>query len=120
LPTYRINNTFLTPIIIINLYMPTHSEDTPLITSMLETIQTTINIHLTHIIILGDNRDQKLIGRYNDQVWNPPNEVDKEWTTFTNSLYLQHIHTNTTYTRQGGKNYTSTTLVDGFYIKKTK
>jgi hypothetical protein len=33
------------------------------------------------------------------------------------SLHLQHIPTNTNYSYEGGNNYTSTSLIDGFYIK---
>ena len=34
-----------------------------------------------------------------------------------NSLHLQYIPTNTDYSHQGGNNYTSTSLIDGFYTK---
>jgi hypothetical protein len=40
-----------------------------------------------------------------------------DWKQFTNSLHLIYIPTNTDYSYQGGYNYTSTSLIDGFYIK---
>jgi hypothetical protein len=39
------------------------------------------------------------------------------WKQFTNSLHLKYIPTNTNYSYQGGDNYTSTSLIDGFYTK---
>jgi hypothetical protein len=43
-------------------------------------------------------------------------QQDLEWKQFTNSLHLQYISTDTNYSYQGGNNYTSTNLIDGFYI----
>ena len=40
-----------------------------------------------------------------------------DWKQFTNTLYLQYIPINTNYSYQGGYNYTSTSLIDGFYTK---
>ena len=39
-----------------------------------------------------------------------------EWKNFTATLNLEYIPTNTNISRQGGYNYTSTSLIDGFYI----
>jgi hypothetical protein len=36
-----------------------------------------------------------------------------------NTLQLKYIPTNTTFSRQGGENYTSTSLIDGCHIKAT-
>jgi hypothetical protein len=99
--------------------MPTHIEDINLI----PTIQTTIfnHIHnnpLSNIIMLGDfNKDIALIGRQNGTTRTTPTHQDLEWKHFTNSLCLQYIPTNTDYSYQGGINYTSTSLIDGFYTK---
>jgi hypothetical protein len=40
-----------------------------------------------------------------------------DWKQFINTLHLKYIPTNTNYSYQGGYNYTSTSLIDGFYIK---
>jgi hypothetical protein len=99
--------------------MPTHIEDIILI----PIIQTTIfnQIHnnpLSNIIMLGDfNRDIALIDRQHNTTKTAPTQQDLEWKQFTNSLHLKYIPTNTNYSYQGGNNYTSTSLIDGFYIK---
>jgi hypothetical protein len=104
---------------LIHLYMPTHIEDITLI----PIIQTTIfnHIHnnpLSNIILLGDfNRDIALIGRQHGTTRTAPTQQDLDWKQFTNSLHLQYIPTNTDYSHQGGNNYTSTSLIDGFYTK---
>ena len=100
------------------MYMPTHTEDLHLITNIKITITNQITIHPDHIYTLcGDfNRDIALIGRQNDNLNTPPQEEDIHWKTFTASLNLEYIPTNTTFSRQGSNNYTSTSLVDGFYI----
>ena len=75
-------------------------------------------VHPDHIYTMcGDfNRDIALIGRQNDSVNTPPQAEDLQWKTFTASLNFEYIPTNTTFSRQGGNNYTSTSLIDGFYI----
>jgi hypothetical protein len=115
----KIANTPLTAYFLIHLYMPTHIEDIILI----PIIQTTIfnHIHnnpLSNIILLGDfNRDIALIGRQHGTTRTTPTQQDLDWKQFTNSLHLQYIPTNTDYSHQGGNNYTSTSLIDGFYTK---
>jgi hypothetical protein len=99
--------------------MPTHIDDT----THIPTIQTTIfnHIHnnpLCNIIILGGfNRDIALIGKQHGTTKTAPTQQDLEWKQFMNSLHLQYISTNTNYSYQGRNNYTSTSLIDGFYTK---
>ena len=115
----RINNQPLLPWLIIHMYMPTHLEDIHLIPNIQTTITNQITSHPNHIYNLwGDfNRDIALIGRQNDNLYTPPQVDDTQWKTFTTSLNLEYIPTNTSFSRQGGNNYTSTSLIDGFYIK---
>jgi exonuclease III len=115
----RINNQPLQPWLLIHIYMPTHLEDTQLIPNIKTTITNQISAHPNHTYTLcGDfNRDIALIGRQNDNHNTLPQEEDLQWKNFTTSLDLEYIPTNTTFTRQGGNNYTSTSLIDGFYIK---
>jgi exonuclease III len=119
LQNIRINNHPLQPWIILNLYMPSHEEDLHLIPDILDTITLTITQHHNHTIILcGDfNRDIALIGRHHDNDFTPPQEQDRTWRDFTNNLQLTYIATNTSFTRQGGANYTHTSLIDGYYLK---
>jgi exonuclease III len=104
---------------LIHLYMPTHIDDITLI----PTIQTTIFNHIhnnpqNNIILCGDfNRDIALIGKQHGNTTTNPTQQDLEWRQFTNSLHLQYISTHTNYSYQGGNNYTSTSLIDGFYTK---
>jgi hypothetical protein len=63
------------------------------------------------------NRDIALIGRQHNTTRTAPIQQDLDWKQFTNSLYLQYIPTDTTYSHQGGNNYTSTSLIEGFYTK---
>jgi hypothetical protein len=115
----KITNHPLTTFFLIHLYMLTHIEDTPLIFI----IQTTIfnHIHnnpLNNVILCGDfNRDIALIGKQHGTTITDLTQQDQEWRQFTNSLHLQYIPTNTNYSYQGGNNYTSTSLIDGFYAK---
>ena len=115
----NIKNHLLPRYFLIHLYMPIHIEDINLI----PIIQTTIfnHIHnnpLSNIIMLGDfNRDIALIGRQNGTIRIVPTQQDLDWKLFTNTLHLQYIPTDTCYSYPGGNNYTSTSLIDGFYIK---
>ena len=98
--------------------MPTHTEDLHFIPNIKTIITNQITIHPDHNYTLcGDfNRDIALIGRQNDSSSTPPQEEDIHWKTFTASLNLEYIPTNTTFSRQGGNNYKSTSFIDGFYI----
>jgi hypothetical protein len=115
----KISNQPLVSYFLIHLYMPTHIDDI----THIPIIQTTIFNHIhnnphSNIILLGDfNRDIALIGRQNGATNTAPTQQDLDWKQFTNSLHLIHIPTNTNYSYQGGYNYTSTSLIDGFYIK---
>ena len=63
------------------------------------------------------NRDVTLFGRQNDHQITPPQAKDRLWRAFTTSLELLYVPTNTTFSRQGGHNYTKNSLIDGFFIK---
>jgi hypothetical protein len=99
------------------MYMPTHND------ALIPTIQTTIfnQIHNNpqyNIILVGDfNRDIALIGKPHGTTMTNPTQQDLDWKQFTISLHLQYIPTDTNYSYQGGNNYTSTSLIDGFYTK---
>jgi endonuclease/exonuclease/phosphatase family metal-dependent hydrolase len=99
--------------------MPSHPEDLQLIPSILHTLMQQITKHPTyHIILCGDfNRDIALIGRTQNPNTHPPQHLDCQWRNFTQTLGLNYIPTNTTYTRQGGFDYTHTSLIDRYFIK---
>jgi hypothetical protein len=115
----KITNHPLSAYFLIHLYMPTQIEDILLI----PIIQTTIFNHIhnnpqSNIFMLGDfNRDIALIGRQHGTTRIAPTQQDLEWKQFTNSLHLQYIPTDIDYSYQGGNNYTTTSLIDGFYTK---
>ena len=115
----KINNHPLLPWLIIHLYMPTHLEDICLIPYIKTAITNQIIAHPNHTYILcGDfNRDITLNGKKNYNINTSPQEEDIQWKYFINSLNLEYIPTNTTLSRQGGYNHTSTSLIDGFNIK---
>ena len=96
--------------LLIHLYMPSDIEDITLIPTIQQTISIQIDAHPNHTYILcGDfNRDIALIGRQNEQRFTPLQEEDLLWNTYTESLSLTYIPTNTNYSRQGGHNYTHT------------
>jgi hypothetical protein len=115
----KITNQSLATHLLIHLYMPTYIDDIIHIPTLQATIFNQIhNNPQSHIILLGDfNRDIALIGRQNGATNTTPSQLDLDWKQFTNSLHLIYIPTNTNYSYQGGYNYTSTRLIDGFYIK---
>jgi hypothetical protein len=115
----KITNHPLSTYFLIHLYMPIHIEDITLIPIIQATIFNHIhNNPLSNIIMFGDfNRDIALIGRQHGTTRIAPTQQDLEWKNFTNSLHLQYIPTDTDYSYQGGNNYTSTSLIDGFYTK---
>jgi hypothetical protein len=115
----KITNHPLSTYFLIHLYMPTHIEDIILIPIIQATIFNHIhNNPLSNIIMFGDfNRDIALIGRQHGTTRIAPTQQDLEWKHFTNSLHLQYIPIDTDYSYQGGNNYTSTSLIDGFYTK---
>ena len=99
--------------------MPTHIDDIIHILAIQTTIFNYIhNNPQSNIILLGDfNRDIALIGRHNGTTNTTPIQQDLEWKQFINSLYLKYIPTDTNYSYQSGYNYTSSSLIDGFYTK---
>ena len=114
----KINNHPLLPWLIIHIYMPTHLDDIHLISYLKTTISNRITAHPNHTHILcGDfNRDIALTGRQNNNNNIPPQEEDIQRKNFTTTLNLEYIPTDINISRQGGYNYTSTSLIDGFYI----
>jgi hypothetical protein len=114
----KINNHPLLPWLIIHMYMPTHLEDTHLIHFLKTAITNQITAHPNYIHILcGEfNRDIALTRRQNNNSNTPPQEKNIQWKNFTTTLNLEYIPTNTNISRQEGYNYTSTSLIDGFYI----
>ena len=112
-----ITNKPITPILLINMYMPTHPQDLHLILEIQDQIQKLVQNHPTHHIILGGdfNRDILLKGRSHHGIISPPNPQDHEWAHFTQRLGLNTIDNHDIYTRQGGHNYTATSHIDGFY-----
>jgi hypothetical protein len=76
------------------------------------------NFYLQYILLLGDfNRNIALIGRHDNSTHIPPSPLDLHWCHFLSNLHLTYIPTSTTYTRQGGENYSHTSLIDGFFLK---
>ena len=115
----RIANQPLQPWFLINIYMPSHEEDLPLIPTIQNTITDHINAHPNHAYILcGDfNMNIALIGRQNDLQTTPPQTEDYLWRSFTTGLELSYVPTNIIFSKQGGYNYTQNNLIDGFFIK---
>ena len=112
------DNKPLTPILLLNMYMPTHPQDIQLIPEIQNQILKLITQHTNHITILaGDfNRDILLKGRTHNGIPTPPNPNDQEWACFTSTNGLKVINNPHPITRQGGHNYMSTSHIDGFYI----
>ena len=117
LQTIMIKNKPITPILLINMYMPTHPQDLHLVQEIQSQIQNLTRNHPTyHIILAGDfNRDILLKGRSSNGMSSPPNPNDYEWARFTQNIGLHIINNQASHTRQGGHNYTHTSLIDGFY-----
>jgi endonuclease/exonuclease/phosphatase family metal-dependent hydrolase len=99
--------------------MPSHHNNLHLIPSIMQTITQQITYHHNaHIILCGDfNRDIALFGHTEDLITHPPQQTDHHWRHFTQILGLNYIPTNTNYTKQGGLNYTHTSLLDGYFTK---
>ena len=101
--------------------MPTHIEDITLISIIVTTIFNHIhNNLLSNVILCKDfNKDIALIGKQHGTTKIDSIQHHLERRQFTNSLHLvvQYIPTDTNYSYQGGNNYTSTSLIDGFYTK---
>ena len=99
--------------------MPSHQNDIHLIPNIMQTITQQITSHVNaNIILCGDfNRDIALIGHTKDLTIHPPQPIDHQWRQFIQTLGLSYIPTSSTYTRQGGFNYTHTSLLDGYFTK---
>jgi len=98
--------------------MPTNVEDTCIIPYLKTKIIDRITKHPNHTCALygNFNRDIALRQRQTKNTYTPPQEEDLQWKSFTTFLNLEHIPSNTSISRQWGYNYTSTSLIDGFYI----
>jgi exonuclease III len=122
LQAIMINNKPITPIIVLNMYMPSHLEDAHLIPEIQNQIHNIILQHPNHTTILaGDfNRDILLQGRTNQDLTTPPTMEDNEWAQFTHNNGLKVITNPINFTCQGGHNYTSTSHIDGFYTNAPK
>jgi len=96
--------------------MPSHIDDLQLIPKIQQNITHQISQHPQHTYILcGDfNRDIAFIAKQNEHNTTPPQIEDIEWRTFTDYL-LTYLLT-APFSRQGGQNYTHTSLIDGYYI----
>ena len=85
----------------------------------MQTITQQITSHPNgHFILCRDfNRDIVLIDCTEDLIIHPPQQTDHQWRHFTQTLGLNYIPINTNYTKQGGLNYTHTSLLDGYFTK---
>lgn len=83
-----------------DLYMPSHSTNLPLIKDQINILNKN---HLAHKILLVDdfNRDILLVGRVHDDNSQTPYQEDRDWAQFMQSLALHHVHNNETSLRQG-------------------
>ena len=116
---FQIHNHPLDSLILINLYIPTHGDDIHLIPTIQYTIIQTLHKFSTINVLMCSNfnRDIALIGHYFNDQYYPPSALDKFWHTYTTTNNFTYIPIDTTYSRQGGHNYTNTSLLDGFYYK---
>ena len=112
-----INNKSLKPILLLNMYIPTHPQDIHLIVELQNQILTLKTQHANHLTILaGDfNRDILLKGKTHQGLHTPPNPTDQEWAHFRQISNLKFVHNPCSLTKQGGHNYTSTSYINGFY-----
>jgi hypothetical protein len=117
LQAIMIKNKPIIPILLINMYMPTHPQDLHLVQEIQTQIQRLITNHPTsHTILAGDfNRDILLKGRSSNGQISPPTLNDYEWAKFKQDIGLNIIDNQASHTRQGGTNYTLTSLIDDFY-----
>jgi hypothetical protein len=114
----QITNHSIQPWLLINLYMPSHEEDLPLSLKIQDSISQHIHASLNHHIILcGDfNKDNALLGQHTTNNFILSSRIDNKWRTYTNTLDLTYIPTNTTYTHQGWNCYTNTNFIDNFFL----
>ena len=98
--------------------MSAHTDYIRFIPTIQQTIRVQINAHSNHTYILCSdfNRDIALIGCQNEQRYTPTRRRPIIENIIFESLSLTYIPTDTNYSRQGGHNYTQTSLRDGFYI----
>ena len=97
-----INNKPLTPILILNIYMPMHLQDTHFVLEIQNQILILMSQYPNHqTTLIGDfNRDILLKGRTNNDILTPPNPIGQEWAHFTQNNGLDMINNPKTLTRQ--------------------
>ena len=64
------------------------------------------------------NKDLALKGQHLGHHNIFPTKTNTQWSHFANQLELEYISTNTPFTHQGGPNYNSHNLTNGFFIHK--
>jgi hypothetical protein len=93
-----------------------HPIDLPLIPIIKDHIKILAKIHHTHKVVLARsfNRNIHLVGYLHDDILQTPNQEEKDWTQFMQGR-LHPIHDNENFSQHGGQNYTSISIIDGFY-----
>jgi hypothetical protein len=101
--------------------MPSHEEDLQFISEFQQIIIQQTTNHPNHTILLGWelNRDISLSWKHHNNTLTTPQAKDVVWKTYSENLYFTYIPTTTSFTRQGGENYSHTSLIDAFYIHTT-
>lgn len=100
-----------------NIYMTSHPNDLNLIPQIRTQLNILVKHHPMHNIIQrGDfNRDIVLQRHIHEGTPQAPTHEDKEWAQHMQTLTLHPTQNTETLSRQGGHNYSSTNLIDGFY-----
>jgi hypothetical protein len=99
-----------------DLVVVSHPIDLPLIPIIKDHIKILAKIHHTHKVVLARsfNRNIHLVGYLHDDILQTPNQEEKDWTQFMQGP-LHPIHDNENFSQHGGQNYTSISIIDGFY-----
>ena len=103
LQVFILQNQPLKSLIRINLYMPIHPDDLPIIPLIKKALIQTIKFFLaSNVLLCSDfNRDIAIIGYYHNDLYYPFFVLDYLWKTYITSNNLDYIATDTTYSRQG-------------------
>lgn len=117
LQVFKVSNKLLTPLPILNIYMSSYPYDINLIPDIITQITILTKHHPTHkTILVGDfNRSILLQGHTQDGTPQAPTHKDRKWACCMQTLTLRPIQNTKILSRQGGHNYSSTSLIDGFY-----
>ena len=111
----------LNSILILQVYMPTHDEDLHLMPLIQPTIESALNKHPTHLLLLTRDfiRGIFLTSKQCYNTTSTPSREDLKWKDYTNKLDFVLIPNTSHFSRQRGPYYTHITgLFDGFYIDK--